>query len=159
MAADILYFVVATYVQPPTPEGLERSCRPSGKETCSLLLLPKTYEPFLPHLNLFCVPFPYSVPLLFPRIVFPILLFWTRTCLYLSMIFTYLLVSALAIGNTFTSPPPTRVSAPIVDDGIILNFALTLEFLQRAFYEGALAQFTQADFVAAGFEGPFYTNL
>ncbi|KAL9136053.1 MAG: hypothetical protein Q9175_002740 [Cornicularia normoerica] len=75
------------------------------------------------------------------------------------MLFTSLLVSALAIGNTSTSPPPKRISAPIVDDSIILNFALTLEFLQRAFYERALAQFTQADFVAAGFEGPFYTNL
>ncbi|KAL9065517.1 MAG: hypothetical protein Q9161_008169 [Pseudevernia consocians] len=75
------------------------------------------------------------------------------------MFFTSLLVSALAIGNTSTSSLPERVSAPIVDDGIILNFALTLEFLQRDFYEGALSQFTQADVVAAGFEDPFYADL
>lgn len=75
------------------------------------------------------------------------------------MLFTSLLVSALALGNTCTSSLIERVSAPIVDDGIILNFALTLEFLQRAFYEGALAQFSQADFLAAGFEDPFYANL
>lgn len=70
-----------------------------------------------------------------------------------------LLVTALAIGKASTSSLPKRVSAPLVDDGIILNFALTLEFLQRAFYEGALAQFTQADFVAAGLEDPFFANL
>lgn len=76
------------------------------------------------------------------------------------MLFTSLLVSALAIGNASTSSSLSkRVSAPIVDDGIILNFALTLEFLQRAFYAGALAQFAQAEFVAAGFLDPFYANL
>lgn len=75
------------------------------------------------------------------------------------MFFTSLLVTALAISNTSAPSLPKRVSAPTVDDGIILNFALTLEFLQRAFYEGALAQFTQADFVAAGFADPVYANL
>ena len=75
------------------------------------------------------------------------------------MIFTSLLIAALAIGKTSPSSLPKRVSAPLVDDGIILNFALTLEFLQRAFYESALAQFTQADFVAAGLEDAFFANV
>ena len=75
------------------------------------------------------------------------------------MLFTSLLVTALAMGKTPTSSLIERVSAPIVDDGIILNFALTLEFLQRDLYEGALVQFTEGDFVAAGFEDPFYANL
>ena len=52
-----------------------------------------------------------------------------------------------------------RVSTPKVNDGIILNYALTLEYLERAFYRGALANFTHEDFVAAGFEDPFYANL
>lgn len=75
------------------------------------------------------------------------------------MLITSLLVSALAISHTCASFLPKRVSAPIVSDGTILNFALTLEFLQRAFYGGALTQFTQADFIAAGFLDPFYANL
>ncbi|CAD6588208.1 MAG: hypothetical protein ASARMPREDX12_003192 [Alectoria sarmentosa] len=75
------------------------------------------------------------------------------------MLFTSLLVTALAMGKTPTSSLIERVSTPIVDDDIILNFALTLEFLQRDLYEGALVQFTEADFVAAGFEDPFYANL
>ncbi|KAL8794097.1 MAG: hypothetical protein Q9195_003282 [Heterodermia aff. obscurata] len=52
-----------------------------------------------------------------------------------------------------------RVTTPKVNDGIILNYALTLEYLERAFYRGALANFTHKQFVDAGFEDPFYANL
>lgn len=41
----------------------------------------------------------------------------------------------------------------------ILNYALTLEYLERKFYMGGLAQFKQVDFVNAGFPDPFYANL
>lgn len=75
------------------------------------------------------------------------------------MLFTSLLVTALVMGKTPTFSSIERASVPIVDDGIVLNFALTLEFLQRDLYEGALAQYTEADFVAAGFGDPFYANL
>lgn len=33
------------------------------------------------------------------------------------------------------------------------------EFLERRFYQEGLANFTQEDFVNAGFEDPFYSNL
>lgn len=40
-------------------------------------------------------------------------------------------------------------------DPVILNFALTLEHLENAFYKGAVQRFTQQDFVAAGKSFPF----
>ncbi|ORY82523.1 ferritin-like domain-domain-containing protein [Protomyces lactucae-debilis] len=46
-----------------------------------------------------------------------------------------------------------------INDGVVLNYALTLEHLENAFYRGGLAKFTQADFLAAGFSLNFYDNL
>ncbi|KAL8936487.1 MAG: hypothetical protein Q9216_004904 [Gyalolechia sp. 2 TL-2023] len=72
------------------------------------------------------------------------------------------LAASLAVSAVQASPLVKRsgpVTTPKVDDGIILNYALTLEYLERKFYQDALANYSQADFVAAGFEDPFYTNL
>ncbi|KAL8689690.1 MAG: hypothetical protein Q9218_004702 [Villophora microphyllina] len=75
------------------------------------------------------------------------------------MRFSLTLAASLALSAVQASPLAKRVTTPTVNDGIILNYALTLEFLERKFYQEALANITQAEFVAAGFKDPFYDNL
>lgn len=79
------------------------------------------------------------------------------------MRFSTTIAAALAIGLTFASPIEVQkrhtVYTPKVDDGIILNYALTLEYLERKFYQEALQKFSRDDFKRAGFADPFYDNL
>jgi hypothetical protein len=75
------------------------------------------------------------------------------------MLFSSTLLASLAATLSLANPIDKRVSTPVVNDGIILNYALTLEYLERAFYRGGLAKFTHDDFVKAGFQDPFYANL
>ena len=75
------------------------------------------------------------------------------------MRFSSSIATALVACLAIASPIEKRVMTPMVNDGIILNYALTLEYLERAFYRGGIANFTDADFVAAGFADPFYANL
>ncbi|SMY21853.1 unnamed protein product [Zymoseptoria tritici ST99CH_1A5] len=44
-------------------------------------------------------------------------------------------------------------------DGVILNYALTLEHLENTFYKEVLQKFTLADFQAVGLDNVFYKNL
>lgn len=81
------------------------------------------------------------------------------------MKFSTTIAAALAIALSFASPIEVQVQkrhtvyTPKVDDGIILNYALTLEYLERKFYQEALQKFSRDDFKRAGFADPFYDNL
>jgi hypothetical protein len=74
------------------------------------------------------------------------------------------LSSLLSFNNDIIVPliPSTfmyRASLTPGGDVTILNYALTLGYLERKFYQEGLANYTQADFVAAGFPDPLCANL
>ncbi|KAF4629130.1 hypothetical protein G7Y89_g9019 [Cudoniella acicularis] len=65
-------------------------------------------------------------------------------------------VALAAVGTVSGSPITTKRDISDID---ILNYALTLEHLEDKFYREGLANYTQADFIVAGFAEPFYSNL
>lgn len=74
--------------------------------------------------------------------------------------------TALMVLATLSSPsvsapvePRANFDAPPGGDVTILNYALTLEYLERKFYQQGLANYTESDFRKAGFSGDFYKNL
>ena len=78
----------------------------------------------------------------------------------------YSILSALVIGSSLVNAAPAAeiqkradFNAPPGGDVDILNYALTLEYLERKFYEEGLKNYTREQFIAAGFEDPFYENL
>jgi hypothetical protein len=66
---------------------------------------------------------------------------------------------SLATLFTLASASVVEKRQSAINDGVVLNYALTLEHLENAFYRGGLARFSQADFLAAGFSQNFYNNL
>lgn len=74
--------------------------------------------------------------------------------------------TALMVLATLSSPsvsvplqPRANFDAPPGGDVSILNYALTLEYLERKFYQQGLANYTEGDFHKAGFSHDFYKNL
>ena len=70
---------------------------------------------------------------------------------------SFLSLAAL-VALSSAGPLAKRQAMGVTDVGI-LNYALTLEHLEDKFYREGLANYTQADFIAAGFPDPFYDNL
>ena len=76
-------------------------------------------------------------------------------------------VSALASASLILAAPVEERADPYAMDFMpppggdvtILNYALTLEYLERKFYMEGLKNYTHDDFVDAGFKDPFYANL
>jgi hypothetical protein len=73
------------------------------------------------------------------------------------MLCTAAMVGLLA---ALTTASPIEKRVPPTDiDGTILNYALTLEYLERRFYTDGVARFNNASFMAAGFDAAFYANM
>lgn len=74
---------------------------------------------------------------------------------------TVLMVLATVSSPSLSAPvePRANFDAPPGGDVTILNYALTLEYLERKFYQEGLANYTEKDFCKAGFSSDFYKNL
>jgi hypothetical protein len=79
---------------------------------------------------------------------------------YSSLVAAIAADARLVVAAPIEEPGPTAVDYTVPGgDVTILNYVLTLEYLERKFYMENLAQFSQADFVNASFLNPFYENL
>ncbi|KAJ4419474.1 hypothetical protein N0V82_004919 [Gnomoniopsis sp. IMI 355080] len=67
----------------------------------------------------------------------------------------------LLAASSIAAPLEKRANfdAPAGGDVTILNYALTLEYLERKFYQEGLANYTAEDFSVAGCSETFYENL
>lgn len=65
----------------------------------------------------------------------------------------------VAAAGLASAAPAVQKRAPEIDDGTILNYALTLEHLEDNFYREGLANFTKEDFAEAGYDSTFYDNI
>ncbi|GAB7363207.1 hypothetical protein MBLNU230_g3489t1 [Neophaeotheca triangularis] len=63
------------------------------------------------------------------------------------------------VGACAAAPLTKRQMLSDFSDADVLNYALTLEHLEAAFYAEGLKNYTQGDFANAGFDETFYKNL
>lgn len=75
------------------------------------------------------------------------------------MLLSYTVLLALLPRLCFSSCIQPRALASTFDDGTILNYALTFEYLKQAFYSYGLTTYGRPAFVSAGYQDPFYENL
>ena len=66
---------------------------------------------------------------------------------------------AIAAAGLVSAAPAIEKRASQINDGVILNYALTLEHLEDNFYRQGLSNFTEKDFADAGFDSTFYNNI
>lgn len=65
----------------------------------------------------------------------------------------------LAAAGLVAAAPAILKRADAINDGVILNYALTLEHLENQFYLQGLSNFTEKDFADAGYDSTFYGNI
>jgi hypothetical protein len=72
-----------------------------------------------------------------------------------------LLATCVALSSVTAAPLEKKANYDPLPRGDtdILNYALTLEYLERKFYQEGLANYTEQDFCNAGFSKSFYKNL
>ncbi|KAM0435871.1 hypothetical protein ACHAPT_002762 [Fusarium lateritium] len=66
---------------------------------------------------------------------------------------------ALAAASLASAAPAVQKRASQINDGVILNYALTLEHLEDTFYREGLSKFSEKDFTDAGYDSTFYNNI
>lgn len=72
------------------------------------------------------------------------------------MKFSSVALAGATMGLAYATPLTERAD---ITDADVLNYALTLEHLEAAFYQEGLKNYTHADFQKAGMQDPFYVNL
>lgn len=73
---------------------------------------------------------------------------------------TFLLAAAAAIFSPASAAPLQKKDTVLPNGDLdILNYALTLEFLERKFYEEGVKNYSEWDFKLNGMDGSFYKNL
>ncbi|KAL2075232.1 hypothetical protein VTL71DRAFT_175 [Oculimacula yallundae] len=75
------------------------------------------------------------------------------------MRFSTVAVALTAIASGVSASPTKRQSGSTDIDAVILQYALTLEHLENAFYKEALSTWSQQEFINAGFPAKFYDDL
>ncbi|KAF9766046.1 hypothetical protein IL306_001585, partial [Fusarium sp. DS 682] len=65
----------------------------------------------------------------------------------------------LLAASLVSAAPAIQKRASQLNDGVILNYALTLEHLEDNFYRQGLSNFTEKDFAGAGYDSTFYNNI